>query len=127
LSAAGTEGTMKLLIGDLMAALRAQGSVQARLAFNVEIELAMDSTGQIMKLALQPPVVHIDTTDEIPNTTGFTDDQLELVHQAVIEATMNHMLPLVGAIPLPSLAGVSLVDVDVNGINGYVTVTGALE
>ena len=36
------------------------------------------------------------------------------------------MLPLIGAIPLPTLAGVQLHDVDVNGQNGYVTVTGAV-
>jgi hypothetical protein len=127
MSASGTDGTMKLIVGDMMVTAMAQGSAQARLAFNVEVEMAMDSTGNVMKLALQPPVIHIDTTDEIPNVTGFTDDQLEAINGAVIQATMDHLLPLVGAIPLPTLAGVALVDLDVNGINGYVTVTGALE
>lgn len=126
MSAADDSGQMKLVIGDLMVTLIAQTVEEARLAFNVSISMSLEGDGTAMKLTLDPPVVEIDTTDEIPNITNLTDDDLEAIHQAVIAATMDQMLPLIGAIPLPTLAGVQLHDVDVNGQNGYVTVTGAV-
>lgn len=126
MSASSTDGDMKLVVGDMMVTLVAQGVEEARLAFNVAISLSMDSTGSIMKLSLDPPEVDIDTTDEIPNLTNLSDDDLEAIHHAVIDSMMDQMLPLIGAIPLPTLAGVHLTDVDISGKNGYVTIDGAL-
>jgi len=122
-----SDGQMKLVVGDMMVTLVADGVEEARLAFNVSMSLSLDGTGSVMKLSLDPPEVEIDTTDEIPNITNFSGDDLEAVHHAVIDAMLDQMLPLIGAIPLPTLAGVRLVDVDVNGRNGYITVTGALQ
>jgi hypothetical protein len=127
MSASQADQTMKLVIGDLMVTLVAQGVDEAKLAYNVSISLKIDGDGNILKLSLDPPEIQIDTTDEIPNITNLTDDDLEAIHQSVIETMMDQMLPLIGAIPIPTLAGVQLTDVDVNGQNGYVTVTGALE
>jgi hypothetical protein len=126
MSAATDDGDMKLVIGDLMVTLIAQEAEEARLAFNVSIRMQLEGEGTYMKLSLDPPEVEIDTTDEIPNLTNLSDDDLEAIHVAVIDAMMDQMLPLIGTIPLPSLAGVQLTDVSVNGQNGYVTVTGAL-
>jgi hypothetical protein len=127
MSASSADGDMKMIVGDMIVTLVAEGVEEAKLAFNAEISMSMDSEGNIMKLSLDPPVVNIDVTDEIPNTTNLSDEDLETIHHAVIGHMMDTLLPLVGAVPLPSFAGARLVDVDINGRNGYVTVSGALD
>jgi hypothetical protein len=125
--AANADNNLEMVIGDMMVTLVAQGVEEAKLAFNVKIAMKLDGEGNYIRLGLEEPEIVIDTTDEIPNTTNLSDDDLETIHQAVIASMMDQMLPLIGTIPIPTLAGVQLVDVDVNGQNGYVTVTGAIE
>jgi hypothetical protein len=127
MSAANADNNLELVIGDMMVTLVAQGVDEAKLAFNVSIKLKLEGEGNYIHLGLEEPEIVIDTTDEIPNITNLSDDDLETIHQAVIGSMMDQMLPLIGTIPIPTLAGVQLVDVDVNGQNGYVTVTGAIE
>ena len=127
ISATGADGTMKLIVGDMMVTLVAEGVEEAKLAYNVEVAMAIDSTGQYMKIALQPPTIYITTTDEIPNTTNFSDEDLANVHEFIIEQMMGQITPLLGAIPLPSFGGVQLSDLDINGRNGYVTINGVLQ
>jgi hypothetical protein len=127
MSASTTDGDMKLVIGDMMVTLIGTGVEQAKLAFNVEIAMQMESEGSVMKLGLQEPVVYIDTTDEIPNISGFTDDDLETIHHTVVGLMMDQMLPLLGAVPLPSFAGIQLEDISIQGKAGYVTISGALD
>lgn len=126
ISAASADDSLKLVIGDLMVTLVAQGVDEARLAFNVSVSLKIEGDGNYVHLALDPPEVSIDTSDEIPNITNIADDDLETIHQYVIQSMMDQMLPLIGTIPLPTLAGVQLENLDVNGQNGYVTVSGDL-
>lgn len=127
MSASTTDGDMKLVIGDMMVTLIGSGVEQAKLAFNVEVAMQMDSEGAVMKLGLEEPVVYIDTTDEIANISGFTDDDLETIHHTVVGLMMDQMLPLLGAVPLPSFAGIQLEDISIQGKAGYVTISGALD
>jgi hypothetical protein len=127
MSASTTDGDMKLVIGDMMVTLIGSGVEQAKLAFNVEVAMQMESEGAVMKLGLEEPVVYIDTTDEIANISGFTDDDLETIHHTVVGLMMDQMLPLLGAVPLPSFAGIQLEDISIQGKAGYVTISGALD
>lgn len=126
ISASSSDGNLKLVIGDMMVDLMAQGVDEARLAFNVTVSLKIEGEGNYVHLSLEPPEVAIDTSDEIPNITNISDDDLEQIHEYVIQAMMDQLLPLISTIPLPTLAGVQLSNLDVNGQNGYVTVSGEL-
>jgi hypothetical protein len=124
--AGGTDGKLKIVVGDMIMTKLVDGVVYGKNAVSMEIELAVDSTGRVMKLDVGEPEIHADLMDDVPNLIGLTDDEEETIMNASVHHMMDTLGPLLQSIPLPSLAGVVLSDLDIKGVNGYVTITGVL-
>lgn len=124
----GTAGNLKIVVGDMMATLSTAGVPQATLALNLELDLVVDGTGNVIKLKVaENPTVHADVVEEeTANVTGFNNDDLD----ALLELSISHMVEtistVIGEIPVPSIAGVTVDNLNVGGRDGFVTVTGAL-
>lgn len=124
----GTAGNLEIVVGDMLATLSADGVAQATLAVNLELDLVVDGTGNVIALRIgDAPVIHADVVeDEVTNVTGFNNDDLD----ALLELSIRHMVDtigtVVGEIPIPSVAGVTVNDLDIGGRDGFVTVTGSL-
>jgi hypothetical protein len=126
IAASGTDGNLRIVVGDMIMTKLVDGVVYGKTAVNMEIEMAVDSTGRVMKLDVGEPEIHVDLMDDVPNLIGLTDDEEETILNASVHHMMETLGPLLQSIPLPTLGGVVLSDLDVKGVNGYVTITGTL-
>lgn len=127
ISANTADGSMKLLIGDMRVTLAGDGVDQAQLAINAEVSLKIGGSESGARIALGEPVLHIDVvTDQVANVSGFNPEDLSAAIKMVADHTMDQILPLLGYIPLPMVAGVELTNLELGGRNGYITMSGAL-
>lgn len=124
---AGADGALHLTVGDLIATMQKDGVPVTSLAINVEVALkaepaAFDPT--VVKLSLGLPTI---TTDVIQDSTGLDQASLARLMPAMVQLQLDGFAPILGAIPLPAVAGIRPVDVRIGGKTGYITVAAGLQ
>ncbi|HEU4726803.1 MAG TPA: hypothetical protein VFT22_02910 [Kofleriaceae bacterium] len=122
ISADASDGALRLVLPDVIATFTSHGTPVAKAAINARLDLKATPTvsGSGVALQLGQPDIHIDVLDDVANTTGFGDQELATATSAVIAAQIDTVTPLLGAIPLPSIAGISLQNVSLTSDSGYV-------
>lgn len=131
ISADPTDGTMRLVLPDMITTFTLQGTPVAKAAINATVDLKITpsaSNSYAVAVQLGKPVIHADTLDDIPNLTLMTDEDLATGVELVLEAQLASLSALLGTIPMPSLpAGLVLKDMSVGSDDGYVMVQATLE
>jgi hypothetical protein len=125
--AAGADGALHLTVGDLLVDLTQGGQPITSLALNLEVALAAEPSPidpGIVKLTLGLPTI---TTDLLADHTGLDPEGLARLVPAMVQLQLDGFSPLLGAVPLPSIAGIRPVDVRVGGNAGYITVAAGLQ
>jgi hypothetical protein len=128
-SADAADGQLHLVIGDAIATFMTGGAAVARAAINARLDLKVEPSlhGGGVAVQLGTPEVHINVLDDIPNTTGFTDDQLGNAVAAVLGVQIDSITKLLGAIPLPAIDGLRVGNLSLDSDSGYVMVRGEFE
>lgn len=122
-------GPMRLMLGDMLATFVSRGTPVGKAAINAKVDLQISpgSGGGSVVLQLGTPEIHVDTLDDIPNTTGLTGPDLANATAAGLGAQIDAISKLLVAIPVPSIAGLSFRNLSLGGDDGYVLVSGQLQ
>jgi hypothetical protein len=119
------DGALRLVMADLMVELSAGGVVSTKLAMTVEMTLKIEpaANSYAARISVELPTL---SADIIENTLGIPDSELEKLFPGMIESTIGTFAPILNAVPLPSLYGISVSDLHLGSGQGYVTVSGSL-
>lgn len=123
---AAADGSLRLVMADLMVELSSGGVVATTLAMNLEMTLKIEpaANNYAAHISVELPTLQADI---IENTLGIPDSELEKLFPGAIESTIGTFAPILNAVPLPSIYGVSITDLRVGGTQGYVTVSADLD
>ena len=127
---ASADGKMQVVLGDMMATFKNNGTPVAKAAVNARIALEVkpaSGNGYAVALELGKPELAFNVLDEISNETRLSNDDLETAAAGCIEAQIAHISALLVNIPLPSIAGLQMRNLTVGSDNGYVMVKGTFE
>lgn len=129
ISADPADGTMRLVLGDMMTTFTHQGTPVGKAAMNATVALKIEpaSNGYAVALNLGAPEIQVDVLDDIANDTRFTDDDLGNVVEACLTSQIASISKLLVAIPLPSVAGLQMRNLSVSSDDGYVVVSGSFD
>ena len=129
ISADATDGRMRVVLGDVLATFTRQGTPVGKAAINARIDLkiAPIASGYTVALQLGTPEIHVDTLDDIANTTGVDDQDLATATGIVLGAQIDSISKLLLAIPVPAIAGIQIRNLAIGADHGYVMVSGQLE
>lgn len=118
-----------LTIGDLLGSFQNNGDVVTSVAINAQVDLKVtsDATGA-MKLDVGTPTVYVDVDDTgVDGANELSNEQF----QAILSFALSRVIAVgsgsVGAIPLPSVGGVSVTNLTIGEQTGYVVVQGAVQ
>jgi hypothetical protein len=122
-------GPMRLMLGDMLATFLSRGAPVGKAAINAKVDLQISPGpgGGSVALQLGAPDIHVDTLDDIPNTTGLNGRDLAAATAVGLGAQIDAISKLLVAIPVPSIAGLSFRNLSLAGDDGYVLVSGQLQ
>jgi len=128
ISADASDGEMRVVLGDMLATFTSHGTPVGKAAINAKVELKISPVvgGGAVALQLGKPEIHVNTLDDVANTTGLTDKDLAAATAAVLGAQIDAITKLLVAIPIPSIAGLQFHDLSISGDDGYVMLSGQL-
>jgi hypothetical protein len=130
--ASGASGQgLKLTVGDLMATFRNGELVATEVAISAEVDLKVtnDASGAI-RLDVGQPTTYVDVLDDADGVSGaneLSNAQFEAISSFALSRIVAVGSGSVGAIPLPTLEGVSVTNLTVGEQAGYVVVDGAVQ
>jgi len=129
ISADPADGKMRVFLGDMMATYKSHGVPVAKAAVNAKIDLKISpaGNGHAVALELGTPDIRFNVVDDIANESRLTDSDLASASEACLNAQIAHISALLVNIPLPSLAGLTLRNLEIGSDNGYVMVKGDLQ
>jgi hypothetical protein len=129
ISADPADGKMRLILPDMVATYTLQGTPVAKTAINakVDLKIAPANNGYGVALQLGTPEINVDVLDDIVNETRFSNEDLSTAVKLCLDAQIASMGALLGAIPLPAMAGMQMKNLSVSSDSGYVMLKGTLE
>jgi hypothetical protein len=129
INADASDGEMRLMLGDMFATFTSHGKPVGKASINARVDLKISPGASPGSVALQlgVPELHVDTLDDIPNTTGLAGPDLAKATAAGLSAQIDAISKLLVAIPVPSIAGLTFRNLSLSGDEGYVLVSGQLQ
>jgi hypothetical protein len=123
------DGKMRMILPDMKVTFTQSGTPIASAALNASIDLqvAPSNNGYTVAIQLGQPVIDIDVTDDIPNETRFSASDLSTAMTLAMQSQIASISALLGAVPLPAMAGLQMRNMSVGGDSGYVMVKGDLQ
>ncbi|MBA3818320.1 MAG: hypothetical protein H0X17_05470 [Deltaproteobacteria bacterium] len=129
ISADPIDGTMKVILGDMISTFTSHGTPVGKAAINASIALKIESAnnGYGVAVVLGTPEIHVNTLDDLENATRLEDADLARSIEVCLAAQISSISKLLTGIPLPAVAGLQMRNLSVGADDGYVMVKGALE
>ena len=129
ISADAADGQLRVMLGDMVATYTNHGTPVAKAAISAKIDLKIAplTNGTSVAVQLGTPEIHVDTLDDIANTTGLGDSSLSNATTAVLGGQIDAISKLLVAIPIPSVAGLQIRDLSLGSDDGYVMVKGTFQ
>lgn len=118
-------GKLRIVASDLAMTFMSGDTEVTHVALSLATEISAEPSGYGgVKLNLTRPEVFADVLD---NSSGYVDDDQEQMIKLVVDHQVDTISLLLGNIPLPAIAGVSMKDLRVEGVAGYVKVSGGIQ
>ncbi len=129
ISADPADGKMRMILPDMKVTFTQKGTPMASAALNAKIDMAVTpaNNGYAIAISLGKPEINIDVTNDIPNETRFTNDDLSKAVELALNSQIASISALLGGIPLPAMDGLQMTNLSVGGDQGYVMVKGDLQ
>lgn len=120
---------LRLTIGDFLATFRDQGSVATQVAINAQVDIrVVTGADGALRLDVGTPTAYVDILDEnVDGSNVLSSSQFEAITTFALARIVAFGSGAVGAIPLPSVGGVSMQNVKVLQQTGYVIVDGEIQ
>lgn len=124
ISADPVDGKMKVIIGDMISTFSDHGTPVAKAAINASIDLKVvpANNGYGVALELGTPTVYVTTMDDIANVTQMSAKDLSDATEVSVQAQVTAISKLLVNIPIPSVMGVQMRNVQIGSDDGYVMV-----
>lgn len=122
----GSEGTLRITMADLLVHLTNRGDEITVLAMNVDVALKVEPNAinpGLASITITPPVIRADV---VMDKTGMTPETLESVMPIMIEHMMSTFTPLLSVVPVPSVAGLEIEDLNLATVGGYVAASATI-
>ena len=119
-----------LTIGDLMGTFRNGSQTTTEIAINaqVAVKVEADSTTGGLKLDVGDPTTYVDVLDQgVSGANELSNAQFEALATFALARVIAVGSGTLGAIPLPSVGGVSLQNLSVAPAAGYLVVNGSVQ
>jgi len=128
ISADANDGKMKLVLGDMKLTFMQGGTAvgEAFLNATVDLQIAPANNGYGVAIQLGTPNINVDIGDDIPNATRLEDADLTKAVQLSLGAQIASVSALLGGIPLPTVANITMTNVSMGADDGYVMVKATL-
>ena len=125
-SASGSDGALRLVLGDMIASFRDDGTEIVRAAINAQVDLQVKRGGDADQIALELGTARlfvnlIDTEGDDGATGGVTD-----AAAAGIALQLDSLSQFLIKVPVPTVAGVTLDRLALRADSGYVMMSGQL-
>jgi hypothetical protein len=129
ISANPADGSMKVVLGDMIVTYTASGTPVAKAAMSAVVDLKIKpaANGYAVALELGEPTIKFTVLDDIENITRLDDADLAKASEVSLKAQIHHISALLVNIPLPTLAGLQMRNLSVGSDNGYVMVKGSFD
>jgi hypothetical protein len=124
-----TGGSLKLTVGDLIATFKNGDAVATSVAVSAEVALraVIDPDGK-PRLDIGMPITYVDVLDEnVEGANVLSNAQFEVITSFALSRVIAVGSGSIGAIPLPSLGGVTVTGLGVAEQTGYVIVNGNVQ
>jgi hypothetical protein len=122
--------SLKLTIGDLMATFMSGEIAVTQIAVNAEVDLQVKTdpmTGDV-RLDVGTPTTYVDVLDQgVMGANELSNAQFDAITSFALSRIVAYGSGAVGAIPMPSVGGVSVKDVSIAEQVGYLVVDGDVQ
>jgi len=124
-SASSGDGSLRLVLGDMIASFSDHGKPLISAAINAQVDLAILRGTKPQEIALQFGKVHLFVNLLDPTSSDQVDaGELSGAAGAGIGLQLDSLKQFLITVPVPSVAGVSLDNLALRGDSGYVVVSG---
>jgi hypothetical protein len=122
-------GKLTLTVGDMVASFKLGTSVVTQVAINAQVELkVVKGTDGKLRFDVGTPTVYVDVIDEgIEGSNQLSNAQFEAIASFALTRIVAVGSGSVGAIPLPSVGGVSVTNLQIEQQHGYLIVDGEVQ
>jgi hypothetical protein len=127
---ASSPGVLKLTIGDLMMTFKNGEHIATQVVVNAEVDLkvASDPTTGALRFDVGQPTTYVDVlNDNVEGANQLSNADFEALSSFALSRIVAVASGTVGAIPLPSIGGVSLKNVAIAAQTGYLVVDGEIQ
>jgi len=123
ISANNTDGSMRLVLGDMIAQFSDKGKLVIGAAVNASVDLEVERGTKDEELALQFGKIHVfvNITDD---ANDIMNGDLTGAANAGIALQLESLSQFLVSVPLPAVAGVKLDNLAMHADSGYVVVSG---
>jgi hypothetical protein len=120
---------LKLTIGDLMATFKNAGVVTTAIAINAQVDIKVDQASDgSMRFDVGQPTTYVDVLDQgVEGANQLSNAQFEALTSFALSRIIAVGSGSLGAIPLPSVGGVSVTNLSVAEQTGYLVVAGEVQ
>ncbi len=124
-----TDGKLTLTVGDMVGSFKLGGNVVTQVAINAQVDLkVVKGTDGKLRFDIGTPTVYVDVIDEqIEGSNPLSNAQFEAIASFALTRIVAVGSGSVGAIPLPSVGGVSVTDLSIEQQHGYLIVDGEVQ
>ncbi len=122
--------SLKLTIGDLMATFMSGEIAVTQVAVNAEVDVQVktDPTTGDISLDVGNPTTYVDVLDQgVMGANELSNAQFEAISSFALSRIVAYGSGAVGAIPMPSVGGVSVQDVSIAPQVGYLVLDGDVQ
>jgi hypothetical protein len=129
ISANSADHNMHLVLGDMMMTFTSAGTPVAKAAVNatVDLQITPAAGGYSVGISLGTPNINVDVLPDVANETHFTNDDLAKAVEISVNGQIDSISKLLGAIPVPAIAGLQVENLSIGGTDGYVMVNGMFQ
>jgi hypothetical protein len=122
-------GTLVLTIGDLVATFKDGSAVTTAIAVSAQVDLrVVTGPDGVPRFDVGTPTTYVDVLDEdVTGANVLSNAQFEVITSFALSRVIAVGSGAIGAIPLPSLGGVSVRDLSIAEQTGYLVVDGDVQ
>ena len=128
ISANTSDGSVRLVLGDMIATVSNDGKTLVRAAINAQVDVAIERGTTANEVAIQLGKVHVfaNLLDDPENPSVVTSEDIAGATNAGVGLQLDSLDQFLITVPVPAVAGVSIDTLSLRGEQGYVVASGVL-
>ncbi|HEY3803877.1 MAG TPA: hypothetical protein VGL61_14780 [Kofleriaceae bacterium] len=126
---ASSDNGLVLTIGDLMGTFRNAGVTTTQIAINAQVDVTADvNASGVLQLDVGEPTTYVDVLDQgVSGANELSNSQFEALTSFALARVIAVASGSLGAVPLPSIGGVSVQNLSIAPQTGYLVVDGSVQ